>query len=58
MTVLARMEGVDTIMGDAGYKAGSQWVRENGISDGNNMDGTITRERLATMFMRFIEEIA
>ncbi len=53
VTILARMEGVDTSKGDVWYEAGRQWAMENGISDGTNMDGQITREQLAAMLYRY-----
>ena len=30
-----------------------EWARENGISDGSDPDGSITREQLATMLWRY-----
>lgn len=53
VTVLARLEGVDTSTGDTWYDAGRDWAMAAGISDGNNMDGTLTREQLATMLYRY-----
>ena len=53
VTVLARLEGVDTSGGDTWYAIGRQWAMENGISDGTNMEGTLTREQLATMLYRY-----
>lgn len=55
VTILARLEGVDTAKGEVWYEAGRQWAMENGISDGTNMDGQITREQLATMFYRYAQ---
>ena len=51
MTVLARHAGADTT-GDALAK-GMAWAKANGISDGTNGNGTITREQLATMLYRY-----
>ena len=54
-TVLARLAGVDTTP-DAGqnwYEIGSSWAKENGITDGTNLTGAITREQLAAMLYRF-----
>ena len=48
-----RFEGVDTTTGSTWYEAGRQWSMENGISDGTNMDGAITREQLAAMLYRY-----
>lgn len=53
VTVLARLEGVDTSRGDTWYEAGQQWALENGISDGTNMMGSLTREQLAVMLYRY-----
>ena len=53
VTVLARLEGVDTSVGDTWYEAGQQWAMENGISDGTHMDQALTREQLATMLHRY-----
>ena len=53
VTILARMEGVNTSGGATWYTAGREWAMENGISDGTNMDGKITREQLAAMLYRY-----
>ena len=53
VTVLARFESVDTTTGDTWYEAGQQWAMENGVSDGTNMDASLTREQLATMLWRY-----
>lgn len=53
VTVLARMEGVDTSKSSPWYEVGRQWAMEKGISDGTNMEGTITREQLASMLYRY-----
>ena len=55
VTVLARFEGVDTTTGSTWYEAGQQWAMENGVSDGTNMDASLTREQLATMFYRYAQ---
>lgn len=55
VTVLARYEGVDTSTGDNWYDAGRDWAMEAGISDGTDMDGTLTREQLATMLYRYAQ---
>ena len=51
--MLARLEGVDTSKGSTWYEAGRQWSMENGVSDGTNMEGSLTREQLATMLYRY-----
>ncbi len=53
VTILARMEGVNTSGGATWYTAGREWAMENGISDGTNMEGKITREQLAAMLYRY-----
>ncbi|MBM6924920.1 S-layer homology domain-containing protein [Pseudoflavonifractor phocaeensis] len=53
VTVLARYEGVDTDTGDTWFEAGADWAVENGVSDGTNLDQTITREQLVTMLWRY-----
>ena len=52
VTILARGEGVNT-NGNPWYAAGQKWAIANGISDGTNMPGVITREQLATILFRF-----
>lgn len=51
VTILARVEGVNT-SGALWYAAGQKWAMDNGISDGTNMPGVITREQLATILYR------
>ena len=53
MTVLARFDGQDTEGGSVWYERGMDWAKENGISDGTDPDGDITREQLATMLYRY-----
>lgn len=57
MTLLARMSGVDTTGGDTWYAKGLAWAVENGVSDGSNPTGTITREQFATMLYRYVKEV-
>ena len=54
-TVLARLAGVDTTpaTGQNWYDKGIAWARENGVSDGTNPNGNVTREQLATMLYRY-----
>jgi hypothetical protein len=54
MKVLASLKGVDTTGGATWYEKAMQWAVENGISDGSNINGNITREELATMLYRFV----
>lgn len=58
VTVLARLEGVDTTGGANWYDAGRAWAMEKGISDGSNMSGNLSREQLATMLYRYAGEPA
>ena len=58
VTVLARMEGVDTSTGSVWYEAGQKWAVANGISDGTNMEQGLTREQLALMLYRYVGEPA
>ena len=53
-TVLARLAGVDTTpnIGQKWYEVGTDWAKKNGISDGTNPNGEITREQLAAMLYR------
>ena len=53
VTILARMEGVNTSGGASWYALGSEWAMNAGISDGMNMEGKITREQLAVMLYRY-----
>ena len=39
------------------YSAGRTWAMNNQISDGTNMDGTITREQMATILYRYAKII-
>lgn len=54
-TVLARLAGADTTSaaGQNWYDKGVAWARENGVSDGTNPNGNVTREQLATMLYRY-----
>lgn len=53
-TVLARFDGAGTTQTGANwYQAGLDWAVANGISDGSNPNGTMTREQLVTMLYRY-----
>ena len=54
VTVLARYDGVDTSTGSTWYEAGAAWAVANGVSDGTNLDGSLTREQLVTMLWRLM----
>ena len=49
VTILARLDGVDTSGSSPWYAAGRTWAMSNGISDGTNMEGKITREQHTAM---------
>jgi hypothetical protein len=53
ITILARSAGVDTTGGETWYGKAVEWGIANGITDGTNPDGDITREQLATMLYRY-----
>lgn len=55
MTVLARMAGIDTEGGVNWYEKAMNWAKEQGITDGSNAEGTITREQLVTMLYRYMK---
>lgn len=52
ITVLARHAGIDTSVGATWYDAAVDWALETGVSDGSDLEGSITREQLATMLYR------
>jgi hypothetical protein len=56
ITVLARAAGFDTDGGASWYDKAVAWAVANGISDGTNLDGNVTREQLATLLWRFAGE--
>ncbi|SCJ46428.1 Endoglucanase precursor [uncultured Flavonifractor sp.] len=51
--VLARMAGEETDGGESWYAKAQAWAVAEGISDGTNPEGTITREQLAAMLYRY-----
>ena len=53
MTVLARLDGIDTENGVPWYQKGIDWAVERGISDGSGPEQSITREQLVTMLHRY-----
>lgn len=55
-TILARAGGVDTDGGATWYAKAQAWATENGVSDGTDAMGALTREQLATMLWRFAGE--
>ena len=52
LTLLARRAGVDTRGCDPWYQAGVDWAKEEGVSDGEKPEETITRAELATLLYR------
>ena len=55
MTMLARMSGTNTTGGSVWYEKGQEWAVANGISDGTNPGGTITRQEFAVMLYRYAQ---
>ncbi|MBQ9973275.1 MAG: 5'-nucleotidase C-terminal domain-containing protein [Firmicutes bacterium] len=55
MTVLARLDGVDTTGGDKWYTKGVEWAVENELSDGTNPTGKVTREQFVTILYRYAQ---
>lgn len=53
MTVLARLDSAAADGDSIGYEQGMTWAVANGVSDGSDPDGQITREQLATMLWRY-----
>jgi hypothetical protein len=56
ITVLARAAGVETDGGANWYDKAVAWAMANGISDGTNLNGNVTREQFATLLWRFAGE--
>lgn len=54
-TILCRADGNITSGGNPWYAMGRNWAMQNGISDGTNPDGSITREQLITMLFRYAD---
>lgn len=55
ITILARMDGVDTQGSKPWYGKAVAWAQEKGISDGGNPESVITREQLVTMLYRYAQ---
>jgi hypothetical protein len=53
ISILARLDGVDTTVGETWYSAAVKWGVGSGVTDGTNLQGDITREQLVTMLWRF-----
>lgn len=55
VTVLARMDGQDIDGGATWYEKAVKWGVKKGITDGNNLETSITRESLVTMLFRYAD---
>jgi hypothetical protein len=53
VTILARYDGVDTDGGETWYTKAIEWGVKEGVTDGTNPNGDITREQLVTMLYRY-----
>ena len=53
VTVLARLDGVDTSTGSNWYENAVNWAKEQGISDGSSLNNSVSREQIATMLYRY-----
>ena len=54
-TILARIDG-ETVTGANWITTARAWAMANGVSDGENANGAVTREQLATMLWRYAGE--
>ena len=55
--ILARIDG-ETVTGANWVETAREWAMANDVSDGENADGYVTREQLATMLWRYAGEPA
>ena len=55
--ILARVDG-ETVTGANWIETARAWAMSNGVSDGENANGYVTREQLATMLWRYAGEPA
>ena len=55
--ILARVDG-ETVTGANWVETAREWAMANGVSDGTDADGYVTREQLATMLWRYAGEPA
>ena len=53
--ILARVDG-ETVTGANWADTAREWAMANGVSDGENASGYVTREQLATMLWRYAGE--
>lgn len=54
-TLLAKVKGTALASDTPWYASAQRWAAENGISDGTDPDGSITREQLAQMLYRLAD---
>ena len=54
MTMLARYAGVDTSGSSPWYQAGMEWAMDEGVSDGSNPHGSVTRVQAVAMMWRYL----
>ena len=55
--ILARVDG-ETVTGESWQTAARTWAMSNGVSDGSDPNGLVTREQFATMLWRYADEPA
>ena len=55
--ILARIDG-ETVTGANWVETAREWAMANGVSDGTDHNGNVTREQLATMLWRYAGEPA
>ena len=53
--ILARIDG-ETVTGENWAETARSWAMSNGVSDGENANGLVTREQFATMLWRYAGE--
>ena len=53
--ILARIDG-QTVTGDGWIETAREWAVAEGVSDGENANGAVTREQLVTMLWRYAGE--
>ena len=53
MTVLARLDGMDTAGGQNWYDKGMAWAVERGVSSGDEPERDVTCEQMVTMLYRY-----
>ena len=55
--ILARIDG-ETVTGESWQTVAREWAMANGVSDGSDPNGLVTREQFATMLWRYAGEPA